>query len=153
MYQPHCIAQTVRTSLAMATRNSIVTPPLTNSTIMKFQSSRIIALNGSRGVRDQLPGTLFGRQKRTERVRQDVTADTFARTNRLSPETCVFAIFMMGSSIRGRPLPGEAVGARWAKTDVASFIDVYTAALRTLGSCVSMNQELGWAHAGKKTRI
>ena len=56
---------------------------------------------------------------------------------------------MLGG-VRGRPLPGEISGTLYERTDQTSFLDVYVEARRTLGSCVSTNEELGWASAGKK---
>lgn len=55
---------------------------------------------------------------------------------------------MLGS-VSGRPLPQEDGGAKYHRSDQTSFLDVYVEARRLLGSCVSLNEELGWASAGE----
>lgn len=55
---------------------------------------------------------------------------------------------MLGS-VKGRPLPDEVSGTKYERTDQTSFLDVYVEGRRVLGSCVSTNEELGWASAGE----
>lgn len=55
---------------------------------------------------------------------------------------------MMGS-VKGRPLPEETSGTLYDRTDQTSFLDIYVEGRRVLGSCVSTNEELGWASAGR----
>ena len=55
---------------------------------------------------------------------------------------------MLGS-VSGRPLPQETSGAKYHCSDQTSFLDVYVEARRVLESCVSTNDELGWASAGE----
>ena len=63
-------------------------------------------------------------------------------------ESCVLAIYMLGS-VSGRPLPQETSSAKYRCSDQTSFLDVYVEARRVLESCVSTNEELGWASAGE----
>ena len=65
--------------------------------------------------------------------------------------SCVLAIYMLGS-VSGRPLPQEESGAKYQFSDQTSFLDVYFEARRLLGSCVSTNEELGWASAGELSK-
>lgn len=62
-------------------------------------------------------------------------------------ESCTLAIANL-AHVRGAPLPEEEPGATYVRTDTASYWDVYAAARRVLGGCVSGMEEVGWGAVG-----